>query len=546
MSDSKKNSFYISGIILALASVISRLIGLFFRIPLTRILGDTGYGAYSNAYAIYNLALLLSTFGMPTAISRLVSKRETLKEYKSSYKIFKIGLLLSSVLGLIMSLIVWFFAEEIALFLTKSSQSAIPLKALAPTIFVFSLLGVFRGFFQGKNTMIPTSVSQILEQIVHVIAGLIFAKLFINIYEDNINKYAYGACGATLGTLMGAFFALIFLLCIYFMYKPYLKQRTLKDKHTAESTKAVLFSIVFTVLPIILNQVLYSLTGNLDQFIYNNILNQKGVGEEVRLVSFGRYNGKFIVLTNIPLAIASAIGVAIIPNITRAFEKKDKESLYSNIYKAVKFNMMIAIPCTLGLMVLAGPIMSVLFGDISEMSERLMLIGGISIIFYAYSTTTNNILQGMGKFRFPVIHAVVGIIIYAFTDVMLLMFTNLNIYVLAIGYTVFPLTIGILNFFTIKHETRYRQEILKTFILPFIFSVYMAAGAFFSYKGLYKLFKNEIVALFLAIMVGIIVYVIFMLFTNTITKEELQELPFGTKIIKIFKKTGFLNERKFE
>ena len=531
---------------MALASVISRLIGLFFRVPLTRILGDTGYGAYSNAYAIYNLALLLSTFGMPTAISRLVSKRETLKEYKSSYKVFRVGLILSSVLGLIMSVIVWFFAENIALFLTKSAQSAIPLKALAPTIFVFSLLGVFRGFFQGKNTMIPTSVSQILEQIVHVISGLIFAKLFLNIYEESINRYAYGACGATLGTLAGAIIALLFLLCIYLMYKPYLRQRIIKDKNDPESTKVILFSIIFTVLPIILNQVLYSLTGNLDQLLYNNILNQKGIGEEIRLVSFGRYNGKFIVLTNIPLAIASAIGVAIIPNITRAFEKKDKEALYSNIYKAVKFNMMIAIPCTFGLMVLASPIMSVLFGDTSEMSERLMLIGGISIIFYAYSTTTNNILQGMGKFRFPVIHACVGIVIYAFTDVMLLMFTNLNIYVLAIGYSVFPLVIGILNFFTIRHETGYRQEVLKTFVFPFIFSVYMAAAAYFSYKGLYNLFKNEIVSLILAITVGILVYALFMLFTNTITKEELTELPFGTKIIKILKKTGFLNERKFD
>ena len=163
MGDRRKNSFYIQGTILAAASILTRIMGIAFRIPLTRIIGDEGIGAYSNAYEIYNLALLLSTYSIPIAVSKLVSARESKKEYINSYRVFLTAMGFAAIAGAVASLITFFGAEYFSLTLFKSSSSAIPLKYLAPTIFVFAIMGVLRGFYQGKNTMLPTAFSQLLE-----------------------------------------------------------------------------------------------------------------------------------------------------------------------------------------------------------------------------------------------------------------------------------------------------------------------------------------------------------------------------------------------
>ena len=151
MGDRKKNSFYVQGSILAAASILTRVMGIAFRIPLTRIIGDEGIGAYSNAYEIYNLALLLSTYSIPIAVSKLVSARESKKEYINSYRVFQTAMGFAAVMGALAALVTFFGAEFFSMLLFKSASSAIPLKYLAPTIFIFAIMGVLRGYFQGKQ-----------------------------------------------------------------------------------------------------------------------------------------------------------------------------------------------------------------------------------------------------------------------------------------------------------------------------------------------------------------------------------------------------------
>ena len=543
MANKKRNSFYIQGSILAAASILSRLIGLAFRVPISRMLGDEGYGAYCNAYEIYSMALLLSTFSIPMAVSKLVSAKENRRQYVNSFRILKVSFVFSCLIGLTMACLVWFFGDDIASFLIKSPNSALPLKTLAPTVFVFALMSVLRGFFQGKNTVLPTSISQILEQIVHVACGIAFASVFLKIFADKDNSFAYGAAGATLGTLAGAVIALMFLTFVYCIYRPTLMRRLTRDNTGERDSYSMLLKmLVVTVVPIILNQFLYSVTGNIDSVLLNHIMSVKGVDENTRLILFGRYSGKFRLLVNVPLAMASAIGVAIIPNIVAAFTKNDENEIKTKLHQAVKLNMMIAIPCAFGLIALAGPIMQVILGDSSEMSKRLMEIGGMSVVFYAYSTTTNSILQGMGKLKYPVIHAVAGILIYIVVDFGVMYFTDFGVYTLAVGYMIFPFTVGILNRIRIGKETDYRQENLKTFILPTLYSAIMASAAFLVYEGMTEVFQVkyiEAIALILSILVAVIVYICFMIFTRTVSEEELLEFPMGRRIADIIKKTGF-------
>ena len=543
MGDKKKNSFYIQGTILAAASILTRIMGIAFRIPLTRIIGDEGIGAYSNAYEVYNMALLLSTYSIPIAVSKLVSARESKKEYINSYRVFKTAMIFSAIAGAIAALVTYFGAELFSTTLFKSESSAIPLRFLAPTIFVFAIMGVLRGFFQGKNTMLPTAISQLLEQFFHVVVGLVAAIILMKMYADSEFRVAYGAAGGTFGTLIGAVVSLLFLGAIFFMYYPTLKRRFRKDSGAVEEDYQMLFKLVLlTILPIILNQTLYSVSGTLDSVLLNSVLDSKGISEETRLILWGRYSSKYRLLANLPLSIASAIGVAVVPNIVRAHTERNQRLLYEKTAQSIKFNMMIAVPCAFGMAVLAKPIMVLLFNDSTEMTTYLMQFGAAAIILYAYSTTTSNILQGLSMMKYPVIHAGVGIIIYVIIDYILLSFFDAGVYALLVGHTIFPLIVSVLNGLRIQMETGYRQEWLRTFIMPSVCSGIMAVISYFLYLGLHTITKSVLISLVVTIIVAVIIYFVLMIVTKTLNEKELYDLPMGGRIVRLAKKLALLKE----
>lgn len=542
----KKSNFITQGIILAAASVICRLIGLIYRIPLANTIGDDGLGAYSNAYEVYNIALLLATYSIPTAISKLISEREDKREYQNSFHLFQVGMVFAVVVGMVASLLLFFGAEFIAgtVFKEEDLGSAIPLKVLAPTIFVFAMLGVLRGFFQGKHTVIPTSVSQILEQIVNAVVSVVAAKLLISYFSASPKLSAYGAAGGTLGTFFGVLTAFLFMLFVFFSYVPYLKRRLRKDRIGAYEDRAFLLKmLVLTMIPIILNQTVYSISSFLDSVLLNQIFDIKGIDELVRRTMFGRYSGKYRLLTNVPIAIASSIGMAILPSVVQAYTAKNKELLHERIAQAVKLNMMIAFPCAGGMAVLAGPIMQFVFGDTGEalaMTSRMMYIGAASIVFFAYSTATNSILQGVNRMRLPVIHGVISLGIYLVLDVILLMFTPLGVYTLVVGNMIFPLIISALNWRTLQKELGYTQELDCTFLRIGLCTVFMAILALLSYRGLYFVLKSNAIALLFSIFVAMVVYFIMLIVFQAVTEEELMDMPKGALLVRVAKRFHLL------
>lgn len=542
----KKSNFITQGIILAAASVICRLIGLIYRIPLANTIGDDGLGAYSNAYEVYNIALLLATYSIPTAISKLISEREDKREYQNSFHLFQVGMVFAVVVGMVASLLLFFGADFIAgtVFKEEDLGSAIPLKVLAPTIFVFAMLGVLRGFFQGKHTVIPTSVSQILEQIVNAVVSVVAAKLLISYFSASPKLSAYGAAGGTLGTFFGVLTAFLFMLFVFFSYVPYLKRRLRKDRIGAYEDRAFLLKmLVLTMIPIILNQTVYSISSFLDSVLLNQIFDIKGIDELVRRTMFGRYSGKYRLLTNVPIAIASSIGMAILPSVVQAYTAKNKELLHERIAQAVKLNMMIAFPCAGGMAVLAGPIMQFVFGDTGEalaMTSRMMYIGAASIVFFAYSTATNSILQGVNRMRLPVIHGVISLGIYLVLDVILLMFTPLGVYTLVVGNMIFPLIISALNWRTLQKELGYTQELDCTFLRIGLCTVFMAILALLSYRGLYFVLKSNAIALLFSIFVAMVVYFIMLIVFQAVTEEELMDMPKGALLVRVAKRFHLL------
>lgn len=542
----KQTSFISQGIILAAASVIVRLIGVIYRIPLANTIGDDGLGAYSNAFEVYSIALLLSTYSIPTAISKLISEREDKKEYGNSFHLLQVGLVFAAVLGFVASLLLFVGADFIAQYVFKEADlsTAIPLKVLAPTIFVFSIMGVIRGFFQGKHTVIPTSVSQILEQVVNAVVSVVAAKMLIRHFSASEQISAYGAAGGTLGTLSGALTALVFLLFVFLSYYPYLKRRVKKDKIGAYEDRAFLLKLLFmTTIPIVLNQTVYSISSLLDSVLMNQIFDYKGINETVRRSMFGLYSGKYRLLTNVPIAIASSIGMATLPSVVQAFVSKKKDFLHDRIAQTVKLNMMIAFPCAAGMAVLAAPIMQFVFGDTGEaltMTSRMMYIGAVSIIFFAYSTATNSILQGVNRMRLPVLHGVIALGIYLILDVILLMFTPLGVYSLVVGNMIFPLIISVLNWRTLRRELGYVQELDCTFLRIGLCTVFMAVLSLLIYRGMFFITKSNAISLCVAIFLAIVIYFVMLLLFRALKEEELLDMPKGALLVRIAKKLHLL------
>jgi stage V sporulation protein B len=537
-SGKKSNNFLVQGGILAAASIIVRLIGLLYRIPLTNIIGDEGMGYYSTAFSIYNIALILSSYSLPLAVSKLVSARTVMKQNRNSYRIFLCSMCFAIMVGTIASLMLYFGADFFASTVYNMPQSAIPLRILAPTIFVFAVMGVLRGYFQGKNTMLPTAVSQILEQIVNAIVSITAAYYLMEAHSANENISAFGAAGGTLGTFVGASIALIFLAFIFALYKPIIDKQLRKDTTgVRESYKEIIRALLITILPVIISQTVYQISSLIDGSIFSNIMADKGL-EYVAL--WGIYSNKYNLLINVPVSIASAMAVAIIPSLVASKVNGANVEVKNKIHQAIKFNMIIAIPAAVGIGVLASPILRLLFGDGRELPANLVRIGSIAIVFFSLSTITNAVLQGINKMNIPVIHSAISLAIHIILIFLLLKLFNLSTYALVIGNVTFALAVCIMNWISIGKILNYKQEVKKTFLIPTLCSAIMGLVSFFTYKGIYYVLNSNAISAILAILFGMIVYGLTLLLFKGITEEELYDMPKGRIIAGIAHKLHLL------
>lgn len=540
MKKSDANNFIKHGSILAVASVISRIIGLIYRIPMNAIIGDAANGLYGYAFEVYSIALILSSYSMPLAVSKLLSAKFAKREYKNGYSIFKCAMIFSFISGLIMALAI-FFAAPLIEKLSHYEGLTLPLRVLSPTIFVVALAGTLRGFFQSRKTMIPTALSQLVEQVANALVSVGAAAIFVSIATTPIGRISNGAAGGTLGTLFGAVISLLFLGFVFFAYMPRFKALFAGDHHVKVDSTGTIYKMLFaTIIPVILSQTVYQLSGVIDGSIFGALYN----GEDTSTL-YGIYGGKYRVLVNVPNAIASSMASSMIPTLVSLWTMKNYNSFRNRLAAAVKVNMIIAFPCAMGLAVLGTPIMRLLFPSTDFSTAGIMLNwGAIAVIFYSLSTVTNAALQGMNKMNRPVINAAISLAIHVALVVILLKYTKLGVFALVIGNVTFPLVVCILNWIAVAKTADYSQEVKTTFLLPCVASIVMGAGCF----GINKLFSlipgNSYIANALSIIVCIIFAVVIyfgMLFkTKALTHEDLLDFPMGLRIEKLARKIKLL------
>ena len=537
----RKNNIIMQGGILAIAGIIAKMIGLIKRIPVTNIIGDNGNSFYSAAFEVYAIILLISSYSLPLAVSKLVSARVSKGQYKNANKVFKGALIFSVLSGGTASIFVFLYADFLSAKVMLEPMSYLALKILAPAIFIVAIMGVFRGYFQGLGTMMPTAVSQVIEQIFVAVVGVLGAYVLFgygtkvgNLVQNEYFGASYGAAGATLGPGIGALIGLIFLIFTFCLYYPHFKRQIATDNSKyVEDYGQIIKILIFTIVPVILSTAVYNVSNVIDQRIYNQIMIEKGFAE-LKSYNWGVFSGKYRVLTNVPIALASAMSASIIPSLTSAIANKDTQQMKDKISKVIRFTMIIAIPCAVGMGVLGRPIVDMLFNGEIDLAASLLHIGAISIVFYSLSTLTNGILQGINRMKIPVRNAVIALVLHIIALYVMLQFFNMDIYAVVIANVLFALIMCILNAMAIRKHAQYHQELVKTFGIPALCAGIMGVILFIAYQ-LASMVMHIVFATCLSIILGVIVYFVLLIAFRGVSEKELREVPMGSKIIKAAK-----------
>lgn len=551
MSNTKKKlatNFAMQATILAAASIFSKLIGMIYNIPFANMLGPVGNGYYGRAQTIYSFILLIATFSIPAAVSKIMAEYIQKSEYKNVRRIFNGAMFYVLVVGGIAALFTYFAAP---LLVTENTVPA--LRILAPTVFISGFLSVYRGYFQAYGNMVPTSVSQIVEQIFNAIFSIGAAVLFIRIASSKgENKDIYGAAGGTLGTGIAAVAGLIYILILFYTQKKELNKKIAQDKTKYTlSYREVIRLLLTVVTPIILSAAIYNINVPLDMTIHDKILGFLGVENKIIDGQYGLYSRYYLVLANVPIAMAAAIASAVIPGISSAHAVGNIKECHRKITQSMQLTMTLTTPCAFGFAVLGRQIVALVYYKLSITDNHtvayLLLFGGFSIIIYGISSVLNGVLQGIGKVNVPVISSFTALVLHILVLVPML-FLGFGTYALIAATAFYAVIVVWMNYRTVKKELGYRMEWKSIVGIPLVSSVIMGIVTFFVYRLLKMIcdlfageFTGNAIATILSIEIAAIVYFISMIKAGGYTEEMLLAFPKGTFLVKVAKKLHLIH-----
>ena len=529
----QKNNLVKNASFLMVAAMISKVIGLLYKSPLSSIVGNMGMGYISLAQNAYMILLMIASFSIPQAVSKLISERIALKDYKNAQKIFHGSLIYAAIVGGIVALVCLFGAR----FIIPSNQpnAVLALQILSPTIFLSGILGVYRGYFQAYRNMMPTSISQILEQIFNAAVSLIAAWMFIKYFADGTDgSVAKWGAGSTVGTTAGVVIALLFMLLVYGVNRNAIKRRVRHDHyHEEESYGEILKLIILIVSPIILSSFIYNINGYLNGVLYSEIMGKHGVNADMISMMYAEYATYFMSIINIPLTLSSAAPTSMIPEVSALYATGDIDETRRRVDQTVQLSMFISIPCAVGLAVLAQPIVSLLFGGTNGVAGKLLMLGSFTILLNGMSNISNGVLQGIGKPKIPMITAAVALVVDVIVVVALLMFTDLGIYALLVAMIVYAIVVCVMNDFFMKKYLGYKNPWKAAYVSPLIASAVMGVVAAGVYYGFHAILPSNIICLGVSIILAAAAYFLVYILVDKTASERLSRMPGGAYLVRI-------------
>lgn len=548
MSKEKKQSFVQGALILGIAGLIVKVIGAAFKIPLNHLIHDEGMGLFGASYQIYTVLFIVATAGFPTAISKMVAESLALGRRREAERIFKIALSILVTIGVVGSVVLFVFGKQLANFI-KSPDSALAIQAIAPAVMCVSLMAVFRGYFQGRQNMTPTAVSEVVEAMGKLVFGYLFAWYFM---QQTVIK---ASAGAVFGVTMGTFLGFLVLITMYLFDKKHI-EKPLQGEKTL-SYKDLAKKLVVIAVPITIGASVSSLTNLADMFTVMTRLQTIGqvtpeflnkyafllqeidgfdgsaINYKLATALYGMYTGKPLTLFNLPLTLVVALGMSVVPAIASALMRGNKLSAQNTVKTGIKLTVVFSVPCAVGMYVLAAPILQVVFGTsmASSMLEKL----AVSIIFVSILQITTSMLQAYGKTVVPVVNMIIGGIIKVVVNYNLVAVPSINIDGAPIGTMVCYFTVMTLNMIWIIKVTGCHFKLSEYVVKPAISVFVMGLVTHFLYNGIVAV-TGTLVALAVSVFVAVIVYFSMLLIVKAFTEDDVRMLPKGDKIVNILNK----------
>ena len=533
-----RNLFFSGVLILTISNVIIKIIGLTLKIPLTALLGDEGMGYYTAASNVYVWLYMISTTGLPVAISIMISESRTKGNFREVKRIFRITLISFIIIGLA-GMTVMMAGSGIFARLYKMEPAAICLVAIAPTLFFICISSAIRGFFQGHQDMLPTAVSQLIEALSKLVIGLALAYWAIKAGKSLPEVAAFAILGLTIGAALG----MLFLIVAKLMFKEsvYNEEFRVPDSDTmpVRKSSALFGTLVMIAIPVTLSSSIMSFTTVVDGIVITNRLSSLGYANDIVTAMFGNYNARAVSMFNMPPALIYPISYSIIPLLSSAITAEDKKRADVITNSAFKVAALIAIPCSIGLSVLSEPILKLVFFSSSQESSvtaaPYLSVLSLSIFFVGMLAISNAVLQAYKLERKPIISMIAGSVVKILTSFILIGTPGIELYGAPIGTFLCYLTIVAFNFYFIIRHVGYVPDFKRILLRPFAASIVCGLSAIGSYKLLSLISGSRLIVLG-AIFVAIVVYGIMIFVLRAVTKDDILLLPKGKKIFSILNK----------
>ena len=505
---------------MAAATLFARFIGFLYRIPLTALIGDSGNALYGVGFQFYLFLLVLSSAGLPNAVSKMVSERLARGQLRNAHGVFRAAMFVAIVFGFIGSLLLWLMAGFLAVrFGFPASVYAI--RAVAPAVLLVAIMAVFRGYFQGMNNTAPTAVSQVVEQFFNVVFKLLLAFIFI----DNIE---WAAAGAAAGTGIGAAIGLFVLLLIYRRVAPKLRARIRRDReyYLNEKPEDLIKELIRTSFPIILGTAVYSIANFIDMAMVSHRMTASGAFTQLEIEAlYGQLTGKFVVMTTLPVSISTALAMAVLPSIAGSTVTKDYKAVLTKVGKALRLSALVSIPAAVGMGVMAEPILLLLFPSHPE-GALLLQVGAISVVFLSLVQVATGALQGIGRITVPLIAAAAGALAKIPLNYVLIAQPEINVIGAVISTCACYFVAAIINLSILKKSLRLRVDWIGIFIKPLIAALLMGLACFVSYYVLMDTFGNNTVSVLVSVALGMFIYFMLLVMLGALLREDVERLPF--------------------
>lgn len=539
MSKIQKN-FLSGALILTVANVIVKIVGAVYKIPLANLITPTGMDFYNDAYQIYALLFVISTAGVPVAIAKLVSESVVAGRLREPRRILKVSLIMFAVISFTLAALVMIFAPQLSRLLSND-RTNLCIYMIAPSIFLVIIASAIKGYFQGYKCMTPSAAYQIIEALFKLF-GLVIIFIML---KRGVTDVMVLACGGVLGVTFGSFASAVFMIIRFLAEKEI--GRDVSGSLPSRKSSALAKSIITLAIPISLSSAVMSVTSTLDMFLVkwnlSSFFGAAGIAgaelTETVKSTYGAYVGATSSLFNLPQAVTVTVGVAVLPFLTTAFAKKDKNEAFCNMRSSSKLVGMIAMPCTLGLCFLAEPIVMLLYKESYwEVGVSTLHVLALSVYFVSFSSLTGVFLQSVGKVNTALMSMGAGAVVKLTVNI--IMVRLIGIMGAPAGTFLCYLTIVALNMFFIKKYIGFRFPAADTFLKPLLCSFISCGGAFLCRLLVSRFISSNAVSLIAALIAAAVLYAVTVLGFRLLSAEDMQFIPGGGRLEKILSKRGFL------